>query len=266
MCKLLTHGLVCLLFGVSTANARDGLFVEFGSLYNYVNFAEWDRGYTINEESGSIPTQSFQIGYQKPERYYFEFIYTTGDNQVDYTGYSQAGQIIRTGTDYELESSQYIFGKTFSTTVVYIGYEYNTRERFIGASSTTRPLTETLEQKQGLVGFKQTIIQSENYLVDFRFNAKMSFRSYMKVDFDQQFDDSGLHLGMDYTLFSNLYIGRRLAYNWMLGINLNYEYTEIEQSNSVSLTRNGEEQGAIFYHPYTELETYAVGISLSKNF
>ena len=248
------------------AQARDGLFFEFGSRYNYVSYVEWDKGYAINEDSGSIPTQTFNLGYQKPNHFYFEFVYYTGDNDVGYTGYSQTGQLIETDTKYFLDGTQYIFGKTFETTVVFIGYETNTRDRYIGASAITRPLTEYIEQKQGFVGFKQEVIHSKNYLVDFRFNAKMAFSSYMRVDFDGQFDNSGLHLGMDYTLTSNLYIGRRLPYDWMLGLNLNYEYTEIEQSDYVNLTRNGQDFGAVFYHPYTEWETLAVGLSLSKNF
>lgn len=258
--------LIGLLCSCQTTLAREGLFFEIDSQYNYVNFVEWDKGYAINKESGSIPTQGFTLGYQKPEKFYFEYSRFTGEDSVGYLGYSQVGDVIKTSTDYDLESSQYIFGKTFQTTVVYLGYEVNSRHRYINASEISQPLSENLKQKQGFVGFKQTVIHTDNYLVDFRFNAKMAFSSYMNVDFNEQFDDSGIHLGMDYTLISNLYIGRKLPRDWILGFNFIYEFTAIEQSDSVLLTQDGNEFGAVFYHPYTELETVSMGLSLGKTF
>lgn len=258
---LLVIGLVA-----NPCSARDGLFMEITGRYNQVTFVEWDRGYAINEETGAIPTQSIMLGYQKTNQFYFEYTHTTGNDSVGYTGYTQTGQLIETDTAYAIDSEQYIFGKTFVTTVVYLGYEINSRNRAIGASANSRPLTEHIKQKQGFVGFKQNVIRGERYLVDFRFTAKMAFSSFMEVDFDQQFDNAGIHLGMDYTLNSQLFIGRRLPHNWLVGLYLNYEFTEIEQSEAVALSRNGEPFGAVFYHPYTELETVAVGLSLGKNF
>ncbi len=248
------------------AQARDGFFLELNNQLNYVNFVEWNDGYAINEESGTIPTLGFSIGYQKQNQYYFEYGHYTGNDQVDYLGYSQLGQSIKTQTAYELESDHYIFGKTFVTTVVYLGYQVNTRDRFIGASNISGGLNEYLDQRQGFVGFKQTIIHTDQFRVDFKFNAKMAFRSHMTVDFEEVYDDSDIHLGMDYTLVSHLYIGKRLPYDWMMGLNLIYEFTEIEQSRSVWLARNGQTLDAVFYHPHTELETYSIGLQISKDF
>ena len=256
--------LLCSLSSVT--NAMDGLFLDLNSQYNYVNFVERDKGYAINEESGSIPTLGFTLGFKKPNQFYFEYSHLTGEGTIDYSGYSQVGASIQTRTRYNLTSDQYVFGKTFSTTVVFMGYQVNSRDRYIGASETTLPLTEKIKQKQGFIGFKQTVIGTKKYLVDFRFHAKMAFSSYMNVDFADQFDPSGLHLGMDYTLINNLYIGRKLPHDWMLGLNLAYEYTQIDQSKSVLLTRDSRELDAIFYHPYTEFETLSLGLVLSKNF
>ncbi len=247
--------------------ARDGVFFDLSHRLNYATFVEWDKGIVINKESGELPGYSFSLGYQKPNTFYFEYIHAASENTLDYSGFTQFGNHINALTDYVLESDQYIFGKTIETTVVYLGYEVNTRDRLIYASSSnTSSLTESLKQKQGFIGFKQTVVDSGRWLVDFRFNAKMAFSSYMHVDFDNAYDNSNIHMGLDYTLTTNLYVAKTLPHDWLLGINLIYEYTEIEQSEPVELSRGGDEIGAQFYHPYTELETYSLGFSISKFF
>lgn len=257
--------LLLAVYGVN-CEAEDNLFVEVGSLYNYVTFVETDAGRTLNKETGSIPTQTINFGYQKPEQLYFEYAYTVGDATVDYEGYSQLGRKIETQTHYELSSHRYIVGRSFVTTLVYLGYEENSRRRDIQASEITRPLGEYLKQKQGFIGIKKSIFNRKHYTLDVQFTGKMAFSSYMRVDFDGQFDPAGIHSGVDYTLTTRLILTRKLPHNWLLRLGLRHEYTEIERSETVTLTRNGQSFAGEFYQPYTEFETFSAGLSIAKLF
>lgn len=252
-------------YGIN-CEAEDNFFVELGSRYDHVTFVEIDGGRTLNKETGSIPMQTLNFGYQNRERFYFEYAYTMGDATIDYEGFSQLGRKIETETHYELSSHRYIIGRSFVTTVVYLGYEENSRRRDIRASEITRPLGEYLKQKQGFIGIKKTILNRKHYALDIQFTGKMAFSSYMNVDFDGQFDPTGIHSGVDYTLTTRVILTRELPHSWLLRFGLRHEYTEIERSDTVTLTRNGLSFAGEFYQPYTEFETFSAGLSIAKLF
>ncbi|WP_440902988.1 hypothetical protein ACMZOO_08705 [Catenovulum sp. SX2] len=224
------------------------------------HFSEKDNSKTLNTENGQMDGFALSAATELDSNWMITGDVIKQSTNLSYQGFSQNGVAINTQTKYQQQeyafATRYLHQAFFTS----IGLNHNRDKRYIQGIEQISGLNESYQFNFVTLGAGWQKNISENIQLEVAANLGYSVKSSLTVDFLNKYDTSRGDLNKVTRYQLSAQLGYTLTQSQQLLLTVQYQQTNISQSEQFNLTEQGKHKG-FFYQPQRQLEQNSLVLS-----